>query len=189
MKITIFGHGNMGKAIGKNFELAGQEVTFVGHEESATLGDIIVLAVPFAAVKDILGKYKGAMKGKVVVDITNPVDFSTFDSLQVPADSSVAAGIQKELPESYVVKAFNTNFAATLDSGNIGGDKQTTVFAASDSEEAKNKLVQALAGSPLAVIDAGSLKRAREMEAVGFFQMTLAAREKIGWTGGFALVK
>ena len=39
------------------------------------------------------------------------------------------------------------------------------------------------------VMDAGSLRRAHELEAVGFLQMTLAAAEKIGWTGGFATVR
>jgi len=38
------------------------------------------------------------------------------------------------------------------------------------------------------VVDAGSLKRAREMEALGFLQISLAAREKISWTGGFAVI-
>ena len=40
----------------------------------------------------------------------------------------------------------------------------------------------------LAVADAGSLKRARELEALGFLQMVLAVREQIAWTGGFAVV-
>ncbi|MGO1986137.1 MAG: diguanylate cyclase, partial [Corynebacterium casei] len=38
-------------------------------------------------------------------------------------------------------------------------------------------------------IDAGSLKRAHELEAIGFLQLTLAASEKIGWTGGFGIVR
>ena len=36
-------------------------------------------------------------------------------------------------------------------------------------------------------IDAGALKRARELEAVGFLQLTLAANEKVSWTGGFGV--
>lgn len=40
----------------------------------------------------------------------------------------------------------------------------------------------------LRAVDAGSLKRARELEAVGFLQLTLAVGEKIAWTGGFGLV-
>ena len=37
--------------------------------------------------------------------------------------------------------------------------------------------------------DAGSLKRARELEAIGFLQITLAAAETVPWTGGFAIAK
>lgn len=47
--------------------------------------------------------------------------------------------------------------------------------------------VKSLEGSGLAVIDAGSLKRARELEAMGFLQISLAAAEKISWTGGFGV--
>jgi 8-hydroxy-5-deazaflavin:NADPH oxidoreductase len=50
---------------------------------------------------------------------------------------------------------------------------------------------QALAGvigaAGLRAVDAGGLKRARELEALAFLQLTLAAGEKISWTGGFAL--
>lgn len=48
------------------------------------------------------------------MDITNPVDFTTFDDLVVPADSSAAALIAEKLPDSSVVKGFNTTFASTL---------------------------------------------------------------------------
>ena len=70
----------------------------------------------------------------------------------------------------------------------MGGKEPTVVLAASDSEEAKKKLAEALEGSGLSVLDVGSLKRAREMEALGFLQISLAAREKISWTGGFAVI-
>jgi len=53
----------------------------------------------------------------------------------------------------------------------------------------KSTLTSALDGSGLNVVDAGSLKRARELEALGFLQITLAIRELIGWTGGFSLSK
>lgn len=88
-----------------------------------------------------------------------------------------------------MLKAFNTTFAATLQSGQVNGKEPTTVLVAGDDDDAKHQLAQALAGSPLQVKDAGKLKRARELEAVGFLQMTLAASEQIGWDGGFAVVK
>jgi predicted dinucleotide-binding enzyme len=189
MQITILGHGNMGSAIGKNLEVAGNDVTYyTSKDEADTFGDIIILAVPYAALDSLVEKYGQQLAGKVVVDITNPVDFQTWDGLEVPSDSSAAQQLQKKLPDSHVLKAFNTNFAATLQNAVIGTDK-TTVLVAGDSQEAKQILQSALSDSPLQVIDAGSLKRARELEATGFLEMTLAARKQISWNGGFAVIR
>lgn len=186
--ISIFGKGNMGSAIGGNFEAAGNEVTYISKEtEVDQLGDIVVLSVPYPAIADILAKHRDQFAGKIVIDISNPVNFTTFDSLVVPPDSSAAAEIAKELPDASVIKAFNTTFATTLVTKKVADAHPTTVLMASDDQEAKDKLVDALEGSGLAFIDAGSLKRARELEAMGFLQITLAAADKISWTGGFGI--
>ncbi|VDG19521.1 diguanylate cyclase [Lactobacillus koreensis] [Lactiplantibacillus mudanjiangensis] len=187
--ITIFGQGNMGQAIGDVFKQGGNTVNYLGNGDEVTgLGDIVVLAVPYNAALDIAKKNQAALAGKVVIDITNPLNFDTWDDLVVPADSSAAAQIAALLPDSKVVKAFNTTLAATLQSRKVG-DQPTTVMAASDDDAAKQQLADALTDSGVAFVDAGSLKRAREMESFGFLQMTLAAGEKIGWTGGFAVEK
>ncbi|GAO99379.1 NADPH-dependent F420 reductase [Fructobacillus ficulneus] len=189
MKITIFGKGNMGSAIGSQFEKAGNEVAYVTSETPATdLADLVVLAVPYAALTSIAEKYKTALTGKTVFETTNPVNFQTFDSLEVPAASSATSLLQELLPDTKVLKAFNTTFAATLATGKVGPN-QTTVLTAGDDQTGKDLLTKALTGSDLTVLDAGSLSRAQELEALGFLQLTLAAREQIGWTGGFAVVK
>ena len=112
---------------------------------------------------------------------------ATFDSLTVPADGSAAAEIAAALPQSKVLKAFNTNFAATLASGTVG-EVATTVLVAGDDADAKAALVDVLSAGGLRVTDAGSLRRARELEALGFLQLTLAVGEKVSWVGGFAVV-
>jgi len=111
--------------------------------------------------------------GKVVVDITNPLNFETFDSLTVPADGSAAAEIAAALPQSRVLKAFNTTFAATLASGTVG-PVSTTVLIAGDDADAKALLAGVVAAGGLRALDAGALSRARELEALGFVQLTLA---------------
>ena len=186
--ISIFGQGNMGNAIGGLFQAAGHQVSFVKRgEANSQLGDIIVLAVPFASVDGIIGQYATQLAGKTVVDITNPVNFDTMDGLLVSAGSSAAEYIATQLPQSRVLKAFNTNFAATLASRKVANKAETTVLIAGDSDEAKQQLVDALKGSGVYSKDAGSLKRARVLEAFGFLAITLAVREQISWTGGFAL--
>lgn len=188
--ISIFGHGNMGTAIGGLFEDAGNTVSFIGRASHVDqLGDIVVLAVPYPSVADILKEYKEKLAGKIIVDITNPVNFDTFDSLVVPADSSAAQEVAEQLPDANVIKAFNTTFAATLKTKKVADQHPTTVMMAGDDDAAKKKLAEALEGSGIGVIDAGSLKRARELEAMGFLQIALAGAEKIPWTGGFGIFK
>ncbi len=147
---------------------------------------MVVLAVPYPAVADIIATRGDSLAGKVVVDITNPLNFETFDSLVVPADGSAAAEIAAALPQSKVLKAFNTNFAATLASGNVG-PVPTTVLIAGDDADAKALLAGIVTAGGLNAIDAGTLRRARELEAIGFLQLTLAVGEKVSWTGGFAV--
>ena len=187
--ISIIGTGTMGQAIAGVFTKGGHAVQLLGQADGSTAvtGDIVVLAVPYSAVASIVADRGESLAGKTVVDITNPVNFETFDSLVVPADGSAAAEIARALPQSKVVKGFNTTFAATLSSG-VVGPNTTTVLLAGDDADAKSQLADALAAGGLKVIDAGQLVRARELEALGFLQISLAAGEKISWTGGFGVV-
>jgi len=188
--VTIFGSGNMGTAIAGLARKGGATVTHIdsGDTSAQVEGDLVVLAVPHPAVDAIVDTYGDQLAGKTVVDITNPLDFSTFDSLVVPPDSSRATELAAALPSAKVLKAFNTNFAATLGTGQVG-DQPTTVLVAGDDADAKQALIDLVTAAGLQALDAGSLKRARELEAVGFLQLTLAVGEKIGWTGGFAVVR
>ncbi len=186
--LSILGTGNMGQAIAAVAGKGGHTVQLLGVDDAATqvTGDIVVLAVPYPAIPEVIAQRGESLAGKIVVDITNPLNFETFDSLVVPADSSAAAQIAAALPQSSVVKAFNTTFAATLAAGTVG-PLTTTVLIAGDDADAKSTLVGVFTSGGLDVIDAGSLKRARELEAVGFLQLTLAVNEKVSWTGGFGI--
>ncbi|WP_405734444.1 NADPH-dependent F420 reductase [Streptomyces sp. NBC_01537] len=188
--ISIIGTGNMGQVIAGLAGKGGNTVELISSADAdkEVTGDVVVLAVPYPAVAQVIAQRGAQLAGKVVVDITNPLNFETFDSLTVPADSSAAAEIAAALPESRVVKAFNTNFAGTLATGTAGG-QPTTVLLAGDDADAKALLAGVISAGELRAVDAGSLKRARELEAVGFLQLTLAATEKTSWTGGFALAQ
>ncbi len=189
--VSIIGTGNMGQAIAGLAAKGGSTVQLIGSadHDSRVTGDVVVLAVPHPAIAQVLAERADQLAGKVVVDITNPVDFATFDSLVVPADSSKAAELAAALPQSKVVKAFNTTFAGTLVSGSVGtvGDNPTTVLIAGDDADAKAAVAALVTGGGLQAVDAGSLKRARELEALGFLQISLAAAEKVSWAGGFAV--
>src|SRR3954454_8656679 len=187
--VSIIGTGNMGQAIAGVAGKGGHTVQLLGQSDSATAtsGDIVVLAVPYPAVSDVIAERGDSLAGKIVVDITNPLNFETFDSLTVPADSSAAAEIADALPQSRVLKAFNTTFAATLAAGTVG-QVPTTVLIAGDDADAKALLAGVVSAGGLRAVDAGGLRRARELEAIGFLQLALALGEKLPWTGGFGVV-
>lgn len=184
--VTIIGKGTMANAIGGVVASGGNTVEYAGREVGTVNGDIVVLAVPYPEVDAVIATYGDALAGKTIVDITNPLDFATFDGLVVPADSSAAAVIAEKVPSAKVLKAFNTTLAATLSSKTVGG-LPTTVLVAGDDDAAKEALLDVITAGGLRAIDAGSLKRARELEAIGFLQISLAATERISWTGGFAV--
>ena len=172
--ISIIGAGNIGSAVAglavkagastqvlvrdtsKVTGLSGVEVAEIGSPLS---GDIVVLALPYAAIDDVIATYGArAFAGKVVVDPTNPLDFTTLDSL---------------VPDAQVVKAFNTVFAAVLATGTVGA-RPATVLAASDSAEAKTSLRALIEAAGLTWADAGELKRAERLEALGALNIALA---------------
>jgi predicted dinucleotide-binding enzyme len=191
MDITIIGTGNMGRAIATRALAGGHTVTLLGHEtgkaealagdlsgdvRAGTVGDpladdVVVLAVWYQALDDVLGRYGDQLAGKVVVDITNPVDPETFQPLDLQTGSA-AEEIAQRAPGAKVIKAFNTTFAGTLAPGEVAG-QALDVFVASDEQDAK-AAVRALAGSGgLRVVDAGPLARARQLEALGFLHMAI----------------
>lgn len=187
--LSILGTGNMGQAIAGIAGQGGHTVQLLGTADvdTAVTGDVVVLAVPYPALETVLAQRADELAGKIVVDITNPLNFETFDSLVVAADSSAAAEIAAALPQSRVLKAFNTTFAGTLAAGAVG-PLTTTVLIAGDDADAKSTLADIVTSGGLKAIDAGSLARARELEALGFLQLTLAATEKVSWTGGFGVI-
>ncbi|GEL94619.1 NADPH-dependent F420 reductase [Cellulomonas composti] len=202
--VTIIGAGGMAAAIAGIAAKAGADVQVLARDEAKAAavaspvggtsgpidasisGEVVVLALPWPALDDVLAVIGDKLAGKVVVDITNPVDFATFDSLVVPADSSQTAALAERLPAAKVVKAFNTTFGAALVGGTLAGAPVTVLVAGDDDAKAK---FTATFDGPVAVVDAGSLRRARELEAFGFLQITLAARGATGWDKGFQLVR
>lgn len=205
MNVTIIGTGNMARGITGRALAGGHTVKLLGHEQekadtlsaefpsgSVTAGtvgdpidgDVVVLAVPYQAVADIAGQYGSGLDGKVVVDISNPVDWSTFDSLVTPADSSAAEEIARTMSGARVVKAFNTNFAGTLASGAVGG-QPLDVLVASDDAEAKQSVQKLVEDGGMRAIDAGPLRRARQLEQTAFLHMLV--QEPLGTGFGSAL--
>jgi 8-hydroxy-5-deazaflavin:NADPH oxidoreductase len=201
MKITIIGAGNMGRGIGTRAVAGGNEVEIVDRDPaearklaedlggSATAlepgaafgGEVIVLALYYPGIKDAVREYADQLAGKVVVDITNPLNTETWDSLATPPGTSSAEEVQQLVPHGTpVVKAFNTTFAPTLVGGEVAG-QQLDVLIAGDDDEAKQKVSQIASGGGLRPIDVGPLRRAQQLEHLGFLHISLQEPRNLGF--------
>ena len=191
MDVTIIGTGNMARGIATRVLAGGHSVTLLGTDAGKAealaaeldgdvragqsgdplTGDVVVLAVWYQAVDDVLATYGDQLAGKVVVDITNPVDLDTYAPLTIE-EGSVAAQIAAKVPGAKVVKAFNTTFAGTLVEGAVAG-QPLDVFLAGDDDAAKETVKQIASDGGLRPIDAGPLALAHHIEALGYLNMAI----------------
>ena len=212
MDVTIIGTGNMARGIATRLLSGGNNVTLLGTErgraedlaaqlrdtaaggadvEAGEVGDgisgeVVVLAVPYEAVPSVAERYASEFSGKVVVDITNPVDWESFDRLVTPPESSAAEEISGLFPGAAVVKAFNTTFAGTLVEGGVAGEP-LDVFVAADDEAARREVLDLVDSGGLRGVDAGPLRRARQLEELGFLGMTLQQPLDLGFRSAWKL--
>jgi 8-hydroxy-5-deazaflavin:NADPH oxidoreductase len=211
MKVTVFGAGNMARGIGTRLAAGGNDIQVIGpsaDKVSALVeelrgraaggasveggrpgdqvtGEAVVLAVWYDAASSILAEHGDQLAGRVVIDITNPVDVESFDRLVTPADSSGAEELAaKAAPGTKLVKAFNTTFAGTLVSGEVAG-QPLDVFIAGDDDQAKAMVAELAESGGLRPIDAGPLKRAHELEHLGFLHMKI--QDSLGTGFGSAI--
>lgn len=208
--ITIIGSGNMARAIGTRAVAAGRSLQVLSRspEHAAKLaaelgadtisgglgdvpeGDIVVLALYFGPAKEVATHYGDTLSGKTVVEISNPTDPDTFDSLTVEPGSSAAEEIAALLPGAHVVKAFNTTFAGPLAAGVTGG-MPLDVFIASDSEDAANAVASFAAAAGLRPLRVGGLRHARELEGFQLLVMALQVNPAYGdfnWGTGLKII-
>ncbi|WP_327722256.1 NADPH-dependent F420 reductase [Streptomyces sp. NBC_00490] len=214
MKITIVGAGNMARGIATRALKGGHAVTITAKDPGKAIGlvdelrmrdhghgrigaaddsavdtaDIVVLAVPFDAARQLAASYGARLSGKVLVDISNPVDAS-LDALVVTPGSSAAEQIAGAVaPQTRVVKAFNTTFAATLVAGQVA-DTPLDVFIAGDDEDARKQVADLVTSGGLNPVDVGALKHARELEGFQLLHMALQIREGgHGWASTIKIV-
>jgi NADPH-dependent F420 reductase len=196
VKVTVVGAGNMGRGIGQVLVRGGHSVTVVDRdpEEAGRLieqlrgaarggatveaeapgagvsDEVVILAVWYPSSLEAARELGGDLEGKVVVDISNPVN-QTFDGLATEPDTSAAEELAKAAPAgARVVKAFNTTFAGTLVEGEVAG-QPLDVFIAGYDEGAKEIVAQLARDGGLRAIDVGPLERARHLEDLGFLHM------------------
>lgn len=167
-------------------EAPAKGVTVGSLAEAAAFGDVVILAVPYSAVKEAVNAVDPkALKGKAVVDATNVFGPGGW---AIGFTTSGAEELAKLVPGAHVVKAFNTVFAANMSTGKVGNERLTS-FAAGDNPAAKQKVLQLSKDLGFDPVDAGPLTSARYLEPMGFLNIHLAFDRKMGTGIGFRLAR
>jgi 8-hydroxy-5-deazaflavin:NADPH oxidoreductase len=188
--IAIIGAtGNMGSAISKSLAKGNYRLLLFGKDESKLKkleltilrlhpdadvapitcsytasweADIIISAIPYPAEKEVADRIKEVANQKIVISIANPLN-DTFDGLVTPPGSSAAEELQKLLPHSKVIKAFNTIFAADFPK-TVPAATHTGSFIAGNDPEALEIVSELVNTAGFYPIIAGNLSASRILE-------------------------
>lgn len=176
------------QAVGEGVVGASASASASG-DSAIDAADVVVLAVPFAAAKQLVSDYGARLDGKIVIDISNPVN-AALDALVVEPGTSAAEEIAwLATPGARIVKAFNTTFAGTLPAGSVGGEP-LDVFIAADDESARKQVAELVASGGLNPVDVGALKHARGLEGFQLLHMALQLGDAgYGWMSGIRIAK
>ncbi len=148
--------------------------------------DIIILAVPFAAEKEITGQIKEVANQKIVISIANPMN-ETYDGLVTDPGTSAAEELQKLLPRSKVIKAFNTSFAANFATPVIDG-KQADAFIAGNDQDALETVKELVSVAGFNPIIAGDISVSRTLEAMQLLLIQLTMKYNYNWLAGWKIL-
>jgi NADPH-dependent F420 reductase len=187
---TVIVHGldkREAESLAAEIGIAGRERARAVELDATIDGDAVILALSYEAALETVRKRSRELAGKILIDISNPIDPSYEKLLTAPETSAAEEIAAAAGPSVKVVKAFNTIFARTLFAGKVGG-LSLDAFVASDDEEAKITVMDLINRIGLRAIDAGPLRRARLLEAMQLFAVTLQLRHKRGFTTAFKLL-
>ncbi|HET8865490.1 MAG TPA: NAD(P)-binding domain-containing protein [Gracilimonas sp.] len=177
--------GSLSEDIQENHPEADFEHMSCPHESSWE-ADIIILAVPHGAEKELADKIRDVATQKIVISIANPVD-KDFRKLTTRPDTSAAEELQQWLPHSKVIKAFNTTFAADFEQPVIDG-KQTDAFIAGDNEEALQTVAELVETAGFNPIIAGGLSVSGTLERMQLLLMQLTIKNGYEWHAGWKIL-
>jgi 8-hydroxy-5-deazaflavin:NADPH oxidoreductase len=207
MSIGIVGAGSMGRSIAATLATTGDGVTLsdrnpskaeavvteiggdgvrAGDVSDALASDVVVLALWYPGTTDFARDHATELDGKIVIDISNPLDDSWI-RLQTDPSTSSAELLAEQLPGSRIVKAFNTTHAPALAEGQID-ELALDVLLASDDDAAKSQVGDLVKAAEMRPIDAGRLDNARLLERLTAFQIELSQRYGLDYRLTFKLL-
>ncbi|ANE53692.1 NADPH-dependent F420 reductase [Flavisolibacter tropicus] len=154
--------------------------------EASWEADIIILAVPFEAEKEIAENIKEVANQKIVISIANPLN-ETYNGLVTAPGTSAAEELQKLLPNSKVIKAFNTTFAADFSTPVIDG-KQVDAFIAGNDGDALESVKALVSLAGFNPIVAGDLSVSRTLEHMQLLLIQLGMKSNYNWLAGWKIL-
>lgn len=187
--VALIGTGNVGAALGRRFAAAGHDVVYgsrdpgaadvaalvrtTGHgaqalppAQAAARARVVVLAVPWTAVEDVV-RGLGDLSGKIVVDPTNPRAMAADGFADYPFEGSNAERIAAWAPGAAVVKAFNTLGAETMLDPSLARGP-VTLPVVGDDRAAKDVVLALARDIGLEAVDVGPLRHARIIEGLHY---------------------
>jgi predicted dinucleotide-binding enzyme len=213
MNIGILGTGDVGKALGNGFLSRGHEVRMGSREaknekasawlktagerasagtfaDAAAFGEVVVLSTLWEGTENAL-KLAGAenLAGKILVDTTNPLDFSKGmpPRLAVGHTNSGGEEVQRWAPKAKVVKAFNiVGNAHMVDPKFPGGPP--TMFIAGNDADAKKSVTEILTAFGWETVDAGGIEASRLLEPLCILWVDYGIKSN-SWNHAFKLLK
>jgi predicted dinucleotide-binding enzyme len=191
MPTSIIGVGNIGSRIAKNLANGGQKVilsartqvnaqkladeigpnaTALPIEQAIREGDVIILAIYFDAMTDLIKTHQTALDGKIVVDPSNPIapDGKGGFKKTIPDEQSSGELIKQALPRgAALVKAFGTLAANSLETGAKRSPERAVLFFAADNAAAGDKVAALISASGFDPIKVGAIDQSRRIEVFG----------------------
>jgi hypothetical protein len=213
MKIGIVGSGNVGQTLGRGFLALGYEVKIGTRDaknpavadwvaasgpkassgtfaDAARFGEVVFLCTLWAGTENALSMAgKEHFAGKVVVDVTNPLEVVRGYGPRLAIGHTTSAGekVQEWLPEARVVKAFNTITAAFMIDGKLGAEK-LDMFIAGDDPAAKKVVSGFLAQFHWNTHDLGGIQESRILEYFAMLWIRYGVINNM-WNHAFKIVR
>jgi 8-hydroxy-5-deazaflavin:NADPH oxidoreductase len=186
MKIGVIGSGNIGGTVGKLWAKAGHEVLLSSRNpeklssliaeagrnaqagtvaEAVAFADVILVAVYYGTIDEAIAA-SNDWAGKTVIDATNP--YGRTASGQVQRLPGVSSGLEfaQKLPQTHIVKAYNTLPSTTLANDAHRVDPYV-LFYCGDNDRAKQSVAQLIHDSGFVGLDTGNLSQAPLQEPEG----------------------
>jgi predicted dinucleotide-binding enzyme len=190
MTIAVVGTGNIGKAVARHLVDGGERIVLAAHHESnatalanelgglasatsvekaITNADVVVFAVWLDTLKDLIAHYADLLKGKVVVDPSNPLaeDANGGVVRTLPDHQSSGSVVAGLLPaEAHFVKAFGTLGAESLAS-EANRTPRAVLFYATDDDQAAAAIEQLISAAGFDPVKGGGVDAALRIETSG----------------------